>query len=220
MSSDNFAITSGSCLACNDTLKDETASSPSRHARKVESNPLRMRLRCSVWKSSMVDICCNYPPRGRAETSRAVEHDHIALSVHAPGSVRHSLEERYRDSVERSLLDDLTLLASEVVTNAVQHSGCPQGDPLDVQAPCSTGSSAWRSQTEAPVWTCSRRARSIRPRVTAGRAKSTARSTSGSKSTSYPAACSTAKRLRSRATQHDRRRLVQPDRSRGGRKLR
>ncbi len=82
----------------------------------------------------MVAICCNYPPRGRAETSRAVEHDHIALSVHAPGSVRHSLEERYRDSVERSLLDDVTLPASEVVTNAVQHSGCPQGDPLDVQA--------------------------------------------------------------------------------------
>jgi signal transduction histidine kinase len=57
----------------------------------------------------------------------------IALSVHAPSEVRHSLEERYAGSMERSLLDDLTLLASEVVTNAVQHSGCPQGDPLDVQ---------------------------------------------------------------------------------------
>ena len=34
--------------------------------------------------------------------------------------------------MDRSLLDDLTLLASEVVTNAVQHSGCPQGDPLTV----------------------------------------------------------------------------------------
>ena len=57
----------------------------------------------------------------------------LALSVHAPRQVRHSLEARYVDSMERSLLDDLTLLASEVVTNAVQHSGCPQGDPLDVQ---------------------------------------------------------------------------------------
>ena len=57
----------------------------------------------------------------------------VALSIHAPGQVRHSLEERYGDSMERSLLDDLTLLASEVVTNAVQHSGCPQGDLLDVQ---------------------------------------------------------------------------------------
>jgi anti-sigma regulatory factor (Ser/Thr protein kinase) len=30
-------------------------------------------------------------------------------------------------------LDDLTILASEVVTNAVQHSGCPHGDPLHVR---------------------------------------------------------------------------------------
>jgi anti-sigma regulatory factor (Ser/Thr protein kinase) len=34
--------------------------------------------------------------------------------------------------MERSLLDDLTLLTSEVVTNAVQHSGRPDGDPLSV----------------------------------------------------------------------------------------
>jgi anti-sigma regulatory factor (Ser/Thr protein kinase) len=57
----------------------------------------------------------------------------VALSDHAPRQVRQSLEAQYVGSMERSLLDDLTLLASEVVTNAVQHSGRPQGDPLDVE---------------------------------------------------------------------------------------
>jgi anti-sigma regulatory factor (Ser/Thr protein kinase) len=57
----------------------------------------------------------------------------VALSLDAPRTVRHSLEAQYVGSMERSLLDDLTLLASEVVTNAVQHSGRPNGDPLDVQ---------------------------------------------------------------------------------------
>ena len=54
----------------------------------------------------------------------------VALSLGAPREVRHSLEARYVGAMDRSLLDDLTLLASEVVTNAVQHSSCPQGDPL------------------------------------------------------------------------------------------
>ena len=57
----------------------------------------------------------------------------IALSLDAPREVRHSLEAQYVGSMERSLLDDLTLLASEVVTNAVQHSGRPHGDPIEVQ---------------------------------------------------------------------------------------
>ena len=57
----------------------------------------------------------------------------VALSVHAPGQVRHSLEAQYVGSMERSLLDDLTLCTSEVVTNAVQHSGRPQGDELTIE---------------------------------------------------------------------------------------
>src|SRR6478672_6521107 len=56
----------------------------------------------------------------------------LALSLGAPREVRHWLEAQYRGSMDRSLLDDLTLLSSEMVTNAVQHSGCPRGDPLTV----------------------------------------------------------------------------------------
>jgi anti-sigma regulatory factor (Ser/Thr protein kinase) len=58
----------------------------------------------------------------------------VALSLNAPRQVRHALEERYVASMERSLLDDVTLLTSEIVTNAVQHSGRPDGDPLTVRA--------------------------------------------------------------------------------------
>lgn len=58
----------------------------------------------------------------------------FGLSMHAPRQVRHSLEARYAGSMERSLLDDVTLLSSEVVTNAVQHSGRPDGDPLTFES--------------------------------------------------------------------------------------
>jgi anti-sigma regulatory factor (Ser/Thr protein kinase) len=58
----------------------------------------------------------------------------LALSLRAPSDVRGWLKQRYVESMERSLLDDVTLLTSEVVTNAVQHSGCPEGDPLIVRA--------------------------------------------------------------------------------------
>ena len=47
----------------------------------------------------------------------------VALSVHAPGQARHSLEAQYLESMERSLLDDVTLCASEVVTDAVRRFG-------------------------------------------------------------------------------------------------
>jgi anti-sigma regulatory factor (Ser/Thr protein kinase) len=69
-----------------------------------------------------------------------VDHELIVtLSRQAPREVRHSLEARYRESMERALLDDVTLLTSEVVTNAVQHSGCPDGDPLTVRARVADG---------------------------------------------------------------------------------
>jgi hypothetical protein len=55
----------------------------------------------------------------------------VALSVHAPRLVRRAFD-RYSETIEESLLDDLRLLSSEVVTNAVQHSGRPQGDPIRV----------------------------------------------------------------------------------------
>jgi len=63
----------------------------------------------------------------------------VALSLHAPSQVRRSLESRYSESMDRPLLDDVVLLTSEMVTNAVQHSGRPDGDPLSVQASVSDG---------------------------------------------------------------------------------
>ena len=64
-----------------------------------------------------------------------VNHDlTVALSLQAPREIRHSLEARYAGAMERSLLDDVTLLASEVVTNAVQHSGRPDGDPVTLES--------------------------------------------------------------------------------------
>ena len=58
----------------------------------------------------------------------------VPLSPQAPRQVRDSLKQRYLESMERSLLDDVTLLTSEIVTNSVQHSGCPEGDPLIVRS--------------------------------------------------------------------------------------
>jgi anti-sigma regulatory factor (Ser/Thr protein kinase) len=63
----------------------------------------------------------------------------IALSLQAPGQVRRSLESHYSASMDRRLLNDVVLLASEIVTNAVQHSGCPNGDPLAIQASLTKG---------------------------------------------------------------------------------
>jgi anti-sigma regulatory factor (Ser/Thr protein kinase) len=57
----------------------------------------------------------------------------VPLSVHAPGQARHALE-RYEPTIEEGLLNDLKLLTGELVTNAVQHSGCPEGDPIGITA--------------------------------------------------------------------------------------
>jgi anti-sigma regulatory factor (Ser/Thr protein kinase) len=63
----------------------------------------------------------------------------LRLSLSAPREVRHSLEARYAESMERSLLDDVTVLTSEMVTNAVVHSGRPSGDELTVTARVADG---------------------------------------------------------------------------------
>jgi anti-sigma regulatory factor (Ser/Thr protein kinase) len=55
----------------------------------------------------------------------------VALSVHAPRQVRQSFDQ-FADRVDGALLDDLRILSTEVVTNAVMHSGRPTGDPIDV----------------------------------------------------------------------------------------
>jgi two-component sensor histidine kinase len=63
----------------------------------------------------------------------------VGLSLHAPRELRRSLEAAHAGSMERWLLKDLLLCASELVANAVVHSGCPGGDCLNVRATVSDG---------------------------------------------------------------------------------
>jgi anti-sigma regulatory factor (Ser/Thr protein kinase) len=56
----------------------------------------------------------------------------IPLSVEAPRQARRSFD-RYTATIDEALLDDLRLLSSEIVTNAVQHSGCRQDEPLRIE---------------------------------------------------------------------------------------
>ena len=63
----------------------------------------------------------------------------VALSSQAPGAIRESLERRYTATMAPSLLDDIKIMASELVTNAVVHSGCPKGDPLSVSSTVANG---------------------------------------------------------------------------------
>jgi len=58
----------------------------------------------------------------------------LPLSIRAPAKARSELETTYAHAMERSLLDDVKLMASELVTNAVQHSGCVEGEPLSLCA--------------------------------------------------------------------------------------
>jgi anti-sigma regulatory factor (Ser/Thr protein kinase) len=55
----------------------------------------------------------------------------IALSPIAPRTARASWD-RYTNRIEEALLDDLRILSSEIVTNVVQHSGRPNGDPIEI----------------------------------------------------------------------------------------
>ena len=41
--------------------------------------------------------------------------------------------------METSLLDDVKVMTSELVSNSVQHSGCPDGDPITATATVSDG---------------------------------------------------------------------------------
>ena len=55
----------------------------------------------------------------------------IPLCGRAPGEARRALA-RYRERVEEGLLDDLRLLTSELVSNAVTHSRRGPGDPITI----------------------------------------------------------------------------------------
>jgi histidine kinase-like protein len=63
----------------------------------------------------------------------------VALSLRAPSAIRDLLETRYAATMDRSLLDDVKLMASEMASNAVQHSGRPDGDPLSMSSTVSNG---------------------------------------------------------------------------------
>jgi anti-sigma regulatory factor (Ser/Thr protein kinase) len=55
----------------------------------------------------------------------------VALSPAAPRQARDSFD-TYTGRIEETLLDELRLLSSEIVTNAVVHSGRPDGDPIEL----------------------------------------------------------------------------------------
>jgi anti-sigma regulatory factor (Ser/Thr protein kinase) len=79
------------------------------------------------------------------------------LSVDAPRQARRSFD-RYTGTIEEALLDDLRLLSSEIVTNAVQHSGCPRGDPLRIEVTTA------RDLIRVEVIDGGKRTRPVRPR--------------------------------------------------------
>lgn len=54
-----------------------------------------------------------------------------SLSIEAPALARRRLIE-YRAAMERELFDDLCIVTSELVSNAVLHSGKAEGDPITV----------------------------------------------------------------------------------------
>jgi len=56
----------------------------------------------------------------------------IELSVHAPRDARRYFD-RYAATLHHALLDDIRILTSEIVTNAVRHSGRPPGDPIEIR---------------------------------------------------------------------------------------
>jgi anti-sigma regulatory factor (Ser/Thr protein kinase) len=62
-----------------------------------------------------------------------------ALTLRAPGAIRASLEARYATTMDRSLLDDVKVMASEMTSNAIRHSGRPDGDPLSISASVTDG---------------------------------------------------------------------------------
>lgn len=63
----------------------------------------------------------------------------VALSRAAPRTIRDSLEAKYALTMDRGLLDDIEVMASEAVTNSVIHSGRPDGDPISVSANVTDG---------------------------------------------------------------------------------
>jgi anti-sigma regulatory factor (Ser/Thr protein kinase) len=68
----------------------------------------------------------------RAEAAGARIEAHLPLDVHAPAAARSAVTDCLGDRVAPSVLDDALLLATELVTNSVRHSGLPAGAELVV----------------------------------------------------------------------------------------
>jgi anti-sigma regulatory factor (Ser/Thr protein kinase) len=56
----------------------------------------------------------------------------VSTGRDAPSAVRDALRDR-GDHLPQTMRDDLLLLLTEVVTNAVRHSGARRGDPIEVE---------------------------------------------------------------------------------------
>jgi two-component sensor histidine kinase len=54
----------------------------------------------------------------------------VPLANEVPRQVRADLETRWGATLDRPLLDEVKMMASELVGNALVHSGRPMGDPL------------------------------------------------------------------------------------------
>lgn len=57
----------------------------------------------------------------------------LTPDVHAPGAARRSLE-ALSASVDRKVVEDATLLVSELVTNSVRHGDLDPGDTIELRA--------------------------------------------------------------------------------------
>src|SRR3954452_19971814 len=54
----------------------------------------------------------------------------VPFSNEVPRQVRADLETRWGATLDRPLLDEVKMMASELVGNALLHSGRPDGDPV------------------------------------------------------------------------------------------
>src|SRR6476661_5626550 len=61
----------------------------------------------------------------------------LTLSDRAPREARDFFD-RFDHRISPALLDDLRIMTSEIVTNSVEHSGRPQGDPIEVTTSITT----------------------------------------------------------------------------------
>jgi anti-sigma regulatory factor (Ser/Thr protein kinase) len=84
-------------------------------------------LRAANWRLRDVVDCA--PPASSADTLETTEL-RVALDVHAPAASRSLIARWLTDRVPQSVLEHAQLVASELTTNSVRHSGAQAGDNL------------------------------------------------------------------------------------------